>query len=812
MEYQEIVPETEDEKIHKSRPIKEENKKENGDLLINNKIPEKKEENNNSPTTQTTQEKKEENKINDIENLVNYEDSLLNKVNLEKMHERYSSRFAYLKGFRDMVQTYIDICNDFNKKIASINGKFISNISTKNQKQINNEKENPSKSQEDIFLFSINKACHGLLTFMVRQGNYFANLFKSISNELWNYPKDLKQFYPDKKEKDLYNYYKTILKEYNNCKTNFIKHKKEYEAHFENLEKINKEIKEAKFDMNKILPKSFKTIENLKTSSDRYKQASDDIKKKFEEKKRIEKSLLKLYQEVDKIISTKIQNTIYLFITDIKNENLKSKEKLDKLELSYKEIDIEKDLNYFVRNCLEENKNQKEKEKEEGFEYKVKKIQFDLTVNTISESEKEIIEFSLTYQIIECFNKYFDGLYKEIDLNEEKTKYKLLKLMQKMFYPKENTKFMPKDKYNLISLLKSKQIRKTFIIIVSNQRTKGRYQQSWQLVNYLGDILNVILNLSQKEKNYEIAKHCIIISQTFYSERKKTKKKLYLFEYIKNNNWLKSAKFWSGITEDMVNKEIENNNAVLGKEALEKESELQRKERISQVYLSQLFTFTQNMIDFGLSKNDISKIIEESSKKFGVVDSIKEAIYDNLNGILSSLPKKEVEGIDEIEYYNRKRQRTIQNCGKKICINNNIFNDYNKINENNIQINKEMKRMKSLDLLQNKFKLERNKVFDNIKKEIKIDNILRVQKKTKTEIIPKENNKKIGEINEKTKSEPIKKEQDKNEIIIEEKDEIKEDKKEEPKKEETKKKESEIEVKKEENKIEEVKNEIKENE
>ena len=115
----------------------------------------------------------------------------------------------------------------------------------------------------------------------------------------------------------------------------------------------------------------------------------------------------------------------------------------------------------------------------------------------------------------------------------------------------------------------------------------------------------------------------------------------------------------------MVGKEIENNNAVLGKEALEKESEIQRKERISQVYLSQLFTFTQNMIDLGLNKEDIMAIIDKSSAKFGVVDSIKEAIYENLNNILNSLPKKEVEGQDEIELYIKKRQKTIKNLKKK---------------------------------------------------------------------------------------------------------------------------------------------------
>jgi hypothetical protein len=804
MEYYEIKPETEDEKIGKSKPIKEEVKKENDVLL----------------TSKTIQETNKENKNENIKKLVNYEDSLLNKVSLEYMHERYSNRYAYIKGFRDMVQTYLDICNDFSKKImTSINSKFISDNYRKKQKQINNEKENPLNTQQEMVTFSLNKACEGLLALMDRQRNYFTNLINSLSNELINFPKDFKYFFQEKKEKELYNQYKTILKDYNICKTNFIRHKKEYESHFESLEKINKEIKEAKFDKNKIVPKLNKTIENLKTASDKYKLSSDEIKKRIGDKMKIEKNLLKLYQDVDKNISSKIENIICQFIADIKNENVKSTEQLSNLELLYKEIDIEKDFNYYIEKCIEENK--VEKEKEESFEYLIKKLQIDLTLNTISSSEKEIIEFHLKFKIISFLNTNFNDMYKDINLKEEQKKLNLLILMQKMFYPKENNKFVTKDKDLLISLLKSKQIRKIFIIILSNQRTKGRYQQSWKLVNDLGDILRFILNLSEKEKNYEIAKHCLILSQTFYSEKKKTKKKLYLFEYIKNNRWLKSPEFWSGITEEMVGKEIENNNAVLGKEALEKESESQRKERISQVYLSQLFTFTQNMIDLGLTKEDIKAIIDKSSAKFGVVDSIKEAIYENLNNILNSLPKKEVEGQDEIELYIKKRQKTIKNLKRKICINNNIFNDSQKIHETNIQINKEMKKMKSCFLLPSIYKLERNKVFDNIKKEIK-NNFERIDKKTKSEKISPKDFKGFDELKDKKiKSEPIKKKEDKNEIIIEEKDEIEEDKKkeikkeedkkEEPKKEEIKEKENETDVKKEDNKIEEVKNEIKEN-
>ena len=137
------------------------------------------------------------------------------------------------------------------------------------------------------------------------------------------------------------------------------------------------------------------------------------------------------------------------------------------------------------------------------------------------------------------------------------------------------------------------------IVVLSNQRTKGRFERSWRLIYILGQILNKILQISEHEKNYEDVKHCIILSQTFFCSEKKTKNKYFLFEYIKNNKWLKSPKFWDEMTDYMIEKEIESNNKILGQEALDKETLEGKRERYSQVCISQLLTFSENMIDFG---------------------------------------------------------------------------------------------------------------------------------------------------------------------------------------------------------------------
>lgn len=65
------------------------------------------------------------------------------------------------------------------------------------------------------------------------------------------------------------------------------------------------------------------------------------------------------------------------------------------------------------------------------------------------------------------------------------------------------------------------------------------------------------------------------------------------------------------MTDYMIEKEIESNNKILGQEALDKETLEGKRDRYSQVCISQLLTFSENMIDFGLSKNDINKIMEK---------------------------------------------------------------------------------------------------------------------------------------------------------------------------------------------------------
>ena len=767
----------------------------------------KEEQNTESVETKNESKKEEEIKIKKSpskkikkekiqETNLKYEELLINKIDMEYMHQRYLSEFSFFKSFKEMLQTYQESYNEFFKKITTIKANFITDKvqfakhNANKEKEKENEQKTPKNSLENT-IDSISLTCHELFALIINQAYSFQRIATSIGALLSKYPSNIKQLSFDKKEKDLQYSFKNINKSYISSRDTLKKNKIDYENNFSLLEKMIKDSLENKVDQSKVNQK----INYLKTARDKYKSSVEDANKKKEEKIKNEKELLQIYQSIDSDFFFKIKDIIGNVLDQLNKERNNFKKVCKKLEQNYNMIDLDFDTAYKIKKC--ENDNKKLNIVEEHFEYKPYEPKSKLPqLTTINPIEKEINDFNINYEIVSKIKKNFEDIYPEINLKEETQKINIREKLKKMFYSKENYDFSREDKDTLLSLLRTKQNRKFFIILLSNQRTKGRFQYCWKLINDLGDILRFILNLSEKEEDYEIAKNCIIISQTFFSEKKDSKKKIYLFEYIKNHHWLKSPSFWEKITDIMVDKEIENNNEILGKEALKKESETQKKDRLSQVYVSQMYTFSQNMVEFDLKKDDIYRIIDKTAEKYDVIDTYKTTIYDNVVENFEKKPKNDLKiEEDEISYFIKKRQRTLIKPSKKIKINNHTFNKIKKTHNKNKQIKKFNSSYRFPTIL----KLERNKIFDNIKLEMQMDEYYKTRRKTLSEIITQKNDNSntSNMAKQKSKSCKLREEEEekeekegKNEILIEEnKNQINEIKKEEPKKEEPKKEE-----------------------
>ena len=190
--------------------------------------------------------------------------------------------------------------------------------------------------------------------------------------------------------------------------------------------------------------------------------------------------------------------------------------------------------------------------------------------------------------------------------------------------------------------LKDVSLHKHVYVILSQLRTSNKFQKSKSLINLLGKCFNILLDNAQANKLYENAKNCIILSQTYYYSEDDNKTKIYLFEYIKNHKWLTNPGFWRMLIDSNIKSEFERyqkSNPEIDLN-VEKNKNIPKriKDKLSDIIFSQILPFTNNMVDFGIDKRIIVKIIDEFTSKysfisehnlaatFGVVSENKEEI------------------------------------------------------------------------------------------------------------------------------------------------------------------------------------------
>ena len=122
----------------------------------------------------------------------------------------------------------------------------------------------------------------------------------------------------------------------------------------------------------------------------------------------------------------------------------------------------------------------------------------------------------------------------------------------------------------------------------------------------------------------------------------KIKKKIYIFEYIKNCKFIKNSNFWRNFIEDMIKKEFERIEKIFP-EAFNEEKNINitenMKKKLNEVVFSQILTYVTNMKDFELDKRIILKIIDEFIEKYNYLSK------NNIDNIYLML----TEGKDSVE-------------------------------------------------------------------------------------------------------------------------------------------------------------------
>ena len=292
------------------------------------------------------------------------------------------------------------------------------------------------------------------------------------------------------------------------------------------------------------------------------------------------------------------------------------------------------ETNSALKILIEENENKKRYEK------KVNLVQYQSDINFNSCKNRN--EFDICANTVDTINKYINkDIFKDYNYNQELKNYEESILVKKLF--EEKGELSDDMENNFLASLNDPSIYYTVIIVLSQLRTNNKLNKSKSLIKCLGKAFNKILDYAEKNKIYDHAKNCIILSQTYYYQESNEKEKIFLSEEIKNHKWLTSQEFWREFIDCMIRLEFSRleNDLNLPYFSADKKMNITKeiKSKFNDVVFSQLLAYITNMIYFIPDKKIVLKISDEFVQKYNYLSNSN---LDTLLGIISQ-DKEEIE-------------------------------------------------------------------------------------------------------------------------------------------------------------------------
>lgn len=433
-----------------------------------------------------------------------------------------------------------------------------------------------------------------------------------------------------KKEKNLYDEYLISLENYNAEKKKMENYKRVYHQSAMVAEKatlylkelvykkklnndalINKQIETYETESKNRLMKMAQDCTTYITSLDQVNGLRSDLNKK-------QSKLLKLYQYLekeDKLLYSKIMEIIHTYqkkILDFTGEGC------NRTEALIKNINIDRDMS----NLIIDLKGMERPEEEIPYAH----YPTDIDFNKCNDGR----DFKVCNEIVKTMKKYHDRVFTGYDENLEEKKNKMRDLINKFFDMNKTTD--EDDRKHLLEYIKDPRTHDLFLIILSKLRTNNRFCRDKSLIELVSEIVLTILDNAQQQNNYNAAKNCIILSQTFYYNDE-SNKKVFIIDLIKKHAWLSSMKFWKDFVLIMILKEFRKldsmNQELKINIARNKNITEKLKPKIGEILFSQLLPYVGNMNEFGIAKKYIMKIIDDIYNRYNYMSKANlDAIYD----------------------------------------------------------------------------------------------------------------------------------------------------------------------------------------
>jgi hypothetical protein len=582
-----------------------------------------------------------------------YELNLWNKV--DYLHERYQREYTHITNFLDMLTRFQTSCSDFSKSISAIIGKnYILSESSSS---------------------TIYQAMENFYKLLFKYEESFKETAESIRINSIPVIKSISDSY--QKERDMYNIYNkhrtTLLTNKVNLKKiqkEFAQKARECESRVYDAKKASMYPTELPEIISKIEKMASESLANTAIIEDKYIQTLNETNKSRETEINTQKQMLSFYHNVDIDYYEKEKMMTGFFISCLRRMHNVINDEITDFNGKYKNINIEKDINEFVRiNKVDD----KPDDIIKFVPFKpVTEISDESILNadvTNKSKDGRILEVSL--EVILVFKKFFKFIRTDLDMEKERKKSKLRMISYKLFWPGDNVYLEEDEKKELYSLFKEKNFTTFFLQILSRQRIKG-YKKNKKVLEDLIEIFKYILDKAEKEKNLDEGINCVILSQTYFCEEKGNKGEIvkkYILDGIRDNKWLSSYEFWENVINHMIQKEIKKNE-----EINKNKNDIDKKINNNNIFFSQIFSYTNNMVEFNINKEGVQPFVENICKKYELDNDMVNAIEMNIN-------KK----FEEKEVLLKREQK------EEYIMMNDMNENNNEIKENNEQNKKEIK-------------------------------------------------------------------------------------------------------------------------
>ena len=505
----------------------------------------------------------------------------------------------------------------------------------------------------------------------------------------------------------------TILKKLNNNYKETINTEKNYESYIAQIEftkdKFHSRAKQVENKLLDLEIKKYKKENKNKTIDNKNNGDTINNDKEDENKEKEEEEINLLEEQVKNVIGfakdsekiylsyVKYTNRIQEEFIEIKKRNLNEIQNLE-IELGeniknclYKYYELQS--NYFKNINLENDKNLKLLEKID--------INNDIEIYIKNNRTNDIPPFKFDYV------PYISTLDKQnIYLDDENMKNINLKVKEeiKRLFPEEKDISLLRTKTDKeienftnnildglnetensinvndenIKIVSNKNLRRIFLKYLNKIRNNKHIVLNDISYKLIGNLLKESLEHSYKEKDFLCIKLIMVISMNLFKINKiSNKPRIFLHNYLLNNQIWKDFNFWESLIKYDIIEEIHNQKKY---SLFLEENDILKNIRIKDTVKAQISSNIYNMISFEVNINLINRIINYFSNFY----KLPKNTIDYLNNIINNCKtKKIVINVNDKKKLNNSFDSALMNKKKNKNKNNNKTNINNKNNENN---------------------------------------------------------------------------------------------------------------------------------